>query len=81
MIALLLRSVCSPPILRLLLVSQNPRFTDPHALMAQARHRSQAMRKAPTRDRAGHTIVAIYEAVAELLQREGLDNFTTNRIA
>ncbi len=39
------------------------------------------MRKLPTQERAGHTIAVIHEAAADILQREGEVNFTTNRIA
>jgi len=43
--------------------------------------RSDAMRKLPTQERAAHTIAVIHEAAADILQREGEVNFTTNRIA
>src|SRR5215469_11821111 len=49
--------------------------------MMQLTHRPQAMRKAPRQDRAGHTIAVIYEAAAQILQREDERNFNTNRIA
>ena len=39
------------------------------------------MRKIPTQERAGRTISTIFEAAAQILQKEGPDKLTTNRIA
>ena len=39
------------------------------------------MRKSPTQQRAGRTIATIFEAAAQILQKEGPDKLTTNRIA
>ncbi len=39
------------------------------------------MRKIPTQERAGRTISTIFEAAAQILQKDGPDKLTTNRIA
>lgn len=39
------------------------------------------MRKAPTQARAGMTVAAIIEAATQILQRDGEERLTTNRIA
>jgi AcrR family transcriptional regulator len=46
--------------------------------MAQA---SETMRKSPTQARAGHTVDAILEAAAQILQSDGEEKLNTNRIA
>jgi AcrR family transcriptional regulator len=42
---------------------------------------NESMRKFPTQERAGRTISTIFEAAAQILQKEGPDKLTTNRIA
>ena len=42
---------------------------------------SQAMRKQPVQKRSQLTIEAIFQASAQLVEREGMVNLTTNKIA
>ena len=42
---------------------------------------SETMRKAPTQARAAHTVDAIVEAATQILQSDGEERLTTNRIA
>ena len=42
---------------------------------------SETMRKSPTQARAAHTVDAIVEAATQILQSDGEERLTTNRIA
>lgn len=49
--------------------------------MAKTNQHNDKMRKSPTQERAGRTISTIFEAAAQILQKEGPEKLTTNRIA
>jgi AcrR family transcriptional regulator len=49
--------------------------------MAKPGEHIETMRKTPTQERAGRTISIIFEATAQILQKDGPDKLTTNRIA
>src|SRR5687767_15461454 len=64
----------------------DPQFSNSHSrahLMAAqiAVQRTETMRKSPTQARAAQTVDAIVEAATQILQSDGEERLTTNRIA
>ena len=62
----------------------NPSRPDPARAFSSERDwatGASSLRRQPTQDRAQHTIHTIFEATAQIVERDGVDGTTTNKVA